>query len=558
MTFAADDLLRLIPGYDPFATAGPGDYFDAEEAQERLDFFPWLLRFTIGKRHAKKPFMLEPWQGAIVANLFGWKRPDGYRRYQTLFLGVPRKNGKSELAAGLLQCVLMMDDEEGAELYCAASSSEQAGRVFGAAKRMAELNRTLKAKLECYTESIVRPSKSSAIRQISSKPESKHGENPHVICLDEVHAQKSSELLNVLETGQGSREQPLTFLVTTSDFDRGDSVCNERWNYARSVRDRVIEDRSFLPVLYELPKELWPRWDEPEVWRIVNPNLGVSLREEYLARMAAKAKAIPRFLNVFKRLHLNIRTGQAEMWIDLAQWDECFGSEWADKARGSPPAVPHDVLEELLRGRDCFLGIDLAQTNDIAAVVAVFPLEGGVVVLLPWFFCPEERAVLREREQHVPYETWGRHGWMELEPGAVISIDRIRARVNDIAARFHVRSVGVDKWQAVQLMDQLQNQDGLQVAEVRQHAVSLSAPSKELERLIGSRLLCHYGNPVLRWMAGNVAIGRDPNENIKPDKRKSGDKIDGIVAAIMGLKESMLNSNEPVTSVYETRGFRSL
>jgi len=528
-----EEILGLIPGYDPFATAGDCR-FDAEAAQNAIDFFmhpeDGCLRHVKGAL-AGTLLRLEPWQQAIIANIFGWKRPDGTRRYREVFIFIPRKNGKTTLAAGIANYVLFCDGEPGAELYCAAADRDQALLVFEQAKGMIFNEPALEARAKVYTASkaIVNESEGSSLKAISADANTKHGYNTHLAIIDELHAQPNRDLVDVLMTSTGSRRQPLIIHITTADFDR-ESICNEKRRYALKVRDGVIDDPYFLPVIYEASLE--DDWTDPAVWASANPNLGVSVSLEYLERECRRAQETPTFENTFKRLHLNITTQQDVRWLRLEDWDRCAGA----------------VDAEALKGKECFAGLDLSTTTDLSAFVLFFP-EGNLV--LPFFWIPEDNAHERERRDRVPYLTWAREGFVQTTPGNVIDYDFIRRRIKELGQIYNIREIAVDRWNSTQLQTQLQG-DGFTIVPFGQGFASMSAPTKELEKLIIGGALAHGAHPVLRWNASNVSVETDAAGNLKPSKKKSTERIDGIVALIMALGRAMVR--EEGGSVYDGRG----
>jgi len=526
---ARGEVYRLIPGYDPFTTAGECT-FDHRAARRAIDFFHECLTFTAGEWMGR-PFVLEPWQRAIVGNLFGWKRPDGRRRYREAFIFVPRKCGKSELAGGLGCLLTFADREPAAQVYCAAADRDQARLVFNAAKTMVLAEPELNARGRIYTNAIIVEETGSVLKVVSAEAYSKHGINAHGIIIDELHAQPNRELVDVLTTSTGARRQPLIVYITTADFDR-ESICNEKYDYACKVRDGVIDDPAFLPVIYEaLPDD---DWTDPTVWAKANPNLGVSISAEYLHRECRRARETPTYENTFKRLHLNLRTQQDVRWLSLEAWDACDGSP---------------IDEAALAGRTCFAGLDLSTTTDLSALVLVFLDDDGTVTVVPRFWVPADNAEKRERRDRVPYQTWARQGFIELTPGNVIDYDRIKACIDELHRRFRMREIAVDRWNATQLITQLQCA-GYEVIPFGQGFKDMTAPTKELEKLVISRRLRHGSNPVLRWMASHVSVEMDAAGNLKPSKKKSTDRIDGLVAAIMALGRALVQSHDAGPGVY--------
>ena len=307
-----------IPGYDPWRDAGDC-HFDQKAARHAIEWIEGELSHVKGAK-AREPFLLEDWQRAIIATLFGWKRPDGTRRYRYAFVFVPRKNGKTALAACIILYCLFEDGEAGAEIYGAASEYRQASKVWEHAAGMVRQNPKLLEKAQIFrgqAKAIQRRDDFSTYAVLASSPEalSHHGGNTHVFVVDELHALSDNEMVDVLETSTGSRRQPLGVYITTSDYEREGSPCNEKHDYAGKVRDGIIRDAAFLPVIYEAARK--DDWSKPAVWRRCNPNFGVSVYEEYIVASYAKARELPRFENTFKRLHLNIRTEQAMRWLPV-------------------------------------------------------------------------------------------------------------------------------------------------------------------------------------------------------------------------------------------------
>jgi len=512
------DLFSLLPGYDPVATAAPGEWFDGAAADHAVDFFPECLRHIEGK-FAGDPFFLAPWQQAVIGCLFGWKRETGHRRYREAMLGVPRGNGKTPLAAGICLYALFCDQEHGAQIYGAAADIPQAALLFRHAKGMvmreAELESRCKIN-ESHKSIVSREDVNSAYRVVSSDAPGKHGYTPHLVICDELHAWHGTDLMEAFESAfaKAGREQPLLLHITTQDFDRP-SVCNIKWEYAEKVRDGRNPDSAFLPILYHADEG--DDWTQESTWEKANPNIDVSVDRVSLARMCRKALAEPSYENTFKRLHLNIRTQQDVRWLQLEKWDACDGAPLPDGP--------------------CYAGLDLASTTDIAALVLYFPESHS---LAPYFWIPADRAEERERRDRVPYLTWARQGLIDMTPGNVIDYNHIRARVNELSGAYDIRQIGYDPWNARHLAQQLQDEDGLPMIEFRQGYVSMNEPTKHFERLLMSGDLRHGGNPVLRWMAGNATARTDPSGNIKPDKARSKEKIDGIVASVMAVGLAMV------------------
>lgn len=465
--------------------------------------------------YAGKPFALRPWQADIIRRLFH-TGPDGLRVYRSCLLMLPRKNGKTELCAAIAIYCLLFDAKQG-EIYLAAADREQASKVFQAMVAMIRADRELDALLEIIEsrKRIVYRKTASFCQAISAEAYSKHGFNASVVIYDELHCAPNRDLYDVLVTSQGGRVQPLMIAISTAGFDRH-SVLWELYSHAKNVLADPSLDPTFLPILYEAPIDA--DWTDEAVWAAANPALGDFRSLEDMRILAQRAKAIPAQQNTFRRLYLNQWTEQDERWLDLATWDQCGGA----------------VDPEALQGRECYAGLDLASTRDVTAFVLVFPDEDGTYDVLPFFWVPQDTLSDRVRRDRVPYDTWLAAGDLRVTEGNVCDYDAIRDAIRDLSERYDIREIAYDRWGATQLVTQLQA-DGATCVPLGQGFASLSAPTKELDKLIASTAIRHGGQPVLRWMAGNVAIEQDAAGNVKPSKKKSSEKIDGVVALIMAL-----------------------
>ncbi|HEY0839774.1 MAG TPA: terminase TerL endonuclease subunit [Vulgatibacter sp.] len=517
-------------------------WFDEEEARRAVRFFEERL-VHVEAEWADKPLLLEDWQkDQIIRPLFGWKRrSDGTRKYRTAFIALPRKNGKSILSSGIALKLLAADREPGAQVYSAAADREQAAIVFEAAKGMVEASPRLSERISVFKRSLVVRSTRSSYKVLSREARTKHGQNAHGIIFDELHTQTSRELWDTLRTGTVARRQPLLVAITTAGYDRH-SLCYQEWEYARKVRDGIIDDPFYLPVIYEAPEDA--DWTSPEVWKATNPNYGISVKVDYLEAECAKAKEQPAEENTFRQLHLNQWTEQAVRWMPMERWDAC-GKEPIDEAA--------------LAGRPCYTAIDLSSTLDVTAMVHVFPDGEGddrSYIIVPRFFIPKEAMRQRVKRDRVPYDVWVREGLITATEGDVIDYRALRQAFDADAQKFAIAEVGYDRWGATQFTQEIE-EAGKTIVPIGQGFVSMSPPTKALMTLILQKRIKHGGNPVLRWMASNIAVAKDAAGNLKPAKDKSTEKIDGIVAAIMGLDRAMRNEG-PKESVYKTRGIRTL
>lgn len=505
-----------------------GLHFDEEAAGDILGFFDFL-RHSKGE-WAGQPFILAPWEQAFLWVLFGWKKKSGLRRFRTAYLEIARKNGKSTMAAGVALYLLDGDQEGGAEVYSAATKRDQAKIVHSEAARMVRSSPPLRSFITVHRDNIHVVDTNSKFEPLSSDFNSLDGLNIHGAIVDEVHAHKTRDLWDVLDTATGARRQPLIFGITTAGVSRH-SICRELHDYTEKILDGSLKDDSFCGVVYTLDDG--DDWMDESVWIKANPNLGESVKLDDLRDKARKAKETPAALNSFLRLHMNVWTQAETRWLDPDMWAACNGRT--------------DI--EILRNEPCYAGLDLSSTTDISALVLKFPRTGDV---LSWFWIPEDEMEKRERRDRVPFSSWVRMGFVEATPGNVIDYEYIKERIRAVAKEFRgLKEIGYDPWNATQIGIQLE-EEGFAVVPVRQGYQTLSPAAKELEREYLSGELKHGGNPVLKWMASNVVLSVDPAENIKPDKSRSSERIDGIVALCIAIARQVAGEDD--TSVYETRG----
>ena len=541
--------------------SGNGYYFDERAATVAERFFSRVLIHVKGE-WAGHPFELEPWQREeVIRPLFGWKRADGARRYRIAYIEIPRKNGKSTLAAGIALFLLFADGEPGAEVYSAAADREQAGIVFNLGKSMVESSPVLARRAEPYKRSIVCPETGSSYKVLSADAYTKHGLNASGVVVDELHAQPNRDLVDVLITSTGARRQPLIVFLTTAGYNT-ETVCGEWHEYAIGVRDGTIEDPTFLPVIYAAERagegdvdvdvdgegaegeseDL--DWLDEDEWRRANPNLGVSVKLDYLRNEARRALNIPAYENTFKRLHLNVWTEQHTRWMPMHLWAKC--------ERTFDPA--------LLEGARCYAGLDLASTSDIAALALCFPTEAGEsedYAFLWRLWVPEDAITERARRDRVPYDAWVRDGLMTATEGNVIDYEYILRDIEAVGELYDIREVAFDRWGAFQVSNRLQGL-GFEVVGFGQGFASMARPTSELMRLTKAEKLRHNGHRVLKWMASNMVVSTDAAGNVKPNKAKSRERIDGMVAAIMALDRAMRHRDHESKSVYEDRGILTI
>jgi len=537
------EISLLLPDYDPNEQR-LGCTFEAEKARDAVKFFPLFLKHHKG-RWAGESFVLSDWQISIVANMFGWIRPDGTRRYRSSLIELPRKAGKSSLAAGLALMCLISDNEEGGEVYTAAADRDQASIVFGIAKRFVEADEYLSKHCKIYRNAIVVPSTGSAMKALASDSRTAHGLNASAVIADELHVwtkPDARELYEALLTSQGARRQPLNISITTAGTAEP-TLWLELHNYARKVQDGTVIDSSFLPAIWAAKKE--EKWDDPEVWAKCNPSLGTTVDIEFYEQECTKAKALPSYQNAFRRLYLNQPTEQLHRWISMEAWDSC----------------EEPYTEEELKGRACYAGLDLSSTLDLTALVLVFPRteeEGDGFDVLPYFFVPNENIAKRQHDDGVPYIQWRDSVPPTLiaTEGDVVDYAFIRKKVLELNIHYNIKEVILDRWCATQLAVQLE-QEGLNVGFFGMGYRSLSAPCKHLEAMIMGKRLRHGGHPVLRFNASVCAAEEDAAGNIKLSKRKSTERIDGLVATVMGIGRAIATT-EDSSSKYESQDMEIL
>jgi phage terminase large subunit-like protein len=509
--------------------------FDQKKAQHIVDFIQTLCTHTKGE-WAGKPFMLLPWQKDLVTELFGRvEDPDhpraGLRQYRTCYAEIPKKSGKSELAAAMALYMLCADGEYGAEVYSAAVTREQASLVYNVAAQMVRNNRVLSKRLKVLDsrKRIVDYKTGSFYQVLSRETAGQHGINPSAIIFDELHAQPTRELWDVLVEGTGyARSQQLVFTITTAGVYDVNSICWEVREHARQVKEGLIEDRTVLPVIYAADKDKDDYTDEA-VWARVNPSLGHIFTMDKIREDFKQIEHQPARLNNFLRFRLNMWVNQAIRWLPMDKWDSC-----------TVPVRRRDLL-----GRTCYGGLDLSSNRDLTAFVLVFPPESeaddDLWRVVCHFYVPENNIMQRAKDDRVPYDLWRDRGFITATTGDVVDYEFIRRDVNRAADDFDLREVAYDPWGAVKLAVELDSQDGIVMVEHRQGYKSMSPPMKELDKLVRAEQIAHGGNPVLRWCADNLAVDVDAAENVKPAKNKARERIDGMVALVMAISRGILN-----------------
>lgn len=537
-------------------------YFDQEKADRAIQFVR-SLKHTKGK-WAGVPFTLLPWQEQALRDIFGTVRENGLRQYNMAYIEIAKKQGKSELGAALALQGLCADGEWSAEVYGCAGDKQQASIIFDVAVAMVDQNPALKKHITpiLSQKRLVYKPTNSFYQVLSAEAYSKHGLNVSRVIFDEVHAQPKRDLWDVMTDGAGdAREQPLTIALTTAgdDPDRG-SIGWEVHQTAIDVLTGRKEDPYFYAMVYGLDREnrriwkgrewepiekdveddaVWREiWQDPEVWKKVNPSIGHTIGEDKVIEQFTRALGSPSKEKNFRWLRLNswerIKSGK---WLSVDFWDMCKSK----------------IDEKRLEGRPCYGGLDLSSKIDLTAFVLLFPPDeiNRKWTVLPRFWLPEEVIPERVERDKVKYDIWATQGYLQTTPGNVIDYRFIREEVLRLRDRFDIKQIGFDPWNAMQTATELQD-EGLEMVEVRQGYKTMSPAMKEIQKLVMGKEIQHSGHPVLRWNVDNTQVKIDENENIRPVKGKGIERIDGLVAMVNAMVVALLN--EDLDSVYETRG----
>ena len=504
---------------------------------DRAVAFINALKHTKGEWHGKN-FELLPWQETIVRDVFGTVKPNGYRQYNTAYVEIPKKQGKSELAAAIALYLLAGDGEWGAEVYGCAADRQQASIVFDVACQMVEQCPALKKRIKpvLSQKRLVYTPLNSFYQVLSAESYTKHGLNVHGVVFDELHAQPNRLLYDVMTHGSGdARKQPLFFLITTAGTDRN-SICWEIHQKAKDIMAGRKHDPTFYPVIYGIDDD--DDWSDERVWYKANPSLDVTVDVDKLRAAYNSAKENPAEENLFRQLRLNQWVKQSVRWMPMDAWDKCDS------------AVDPDALI----GRECYAGLDLSSSTDITAFVLVFPpcSDDEKYVILPYFWVPEDTLALRVRRDHVPYDVWEKQGSIMTTEGNVIHYGYIEDFIEDLGTKYNIREIAYDRWGAVQMSQNLEGA-GFTIVPFGQGFKDMSPPTKELMKLVLEGRIAHGGNAPLRWMMDNIYVRTDPAGNIKPDKEKSTERIDGAVATIMALDRAIRHQGTGA-SVYDDRG----
>jgi phage terminase large subunit-like protein len=510
-----------------------GAAFDAERVDRVLSAFS-ILRHTQGDL-AGQPLVPDPWQVAyIIAPVFGWVRRNEAGRWvriiRNLYVDLPRKNGKSTMCGGFAIYLTAADGEAGAQVLAAATTSSQASYVFAPVKQLASVAPALRGHVRALQTRIIHPRTNSYFGVVSSVAEALHGANVHGAIIDELHVHKTPDLVEAIETGTGSRSQPLIVKITTADDGRPNTIYARNRRYVEQLENGVFKDASTYGVVFAALES-----DDPfaeSTWKKANPGYGISPTKESLRDAAEKAKNSPAELSSFLRLRLGIRTKQTTRFIDLKSWDRNAGR----------------VDEAALAGRACWGGLDLGSVSDLTALCWLFPKDGPGYDVIWRFWTPEDNLEALDKRTAGAASLWVSQGWLDTTPGNVTDYDFIKERVLQDMDSFDVISLGYDRWNATQIINDLQAED-VPLVKVGQGMFAMNPALKELQRLVltgtkAAPMLEHGGNPLMRWMVDNLAVATDASGNVKPDKANSGDKIDGVSALANAISEALGTANQ--------------
>ena len=516
-----------------------GIWWDPEAAGCATGFFPAMLRHVEGEWASRnEPITLELWQEFIVGSLWGWKRANGMRRFRTAYIELARKNAKSTMCAGLALLGTFYDGEGGAHGYCAATKRDQAKIVWNTAERMRRKSQAIKDKVGVYigTSTLYDKSTNSTLTPLGAREDTLDGLNPHFVVIDELHAHPNDKVVQVLETGTGARSQPMMVEITTAGGDQT-TVCWRHREHTRRILDPesdTIDDGWFG---YVATVDEGIEWTDPVAWAMANPNLGVSVYVDQFAAACKRAQDMPSTAPGFKQKRLDLWVNASTHAIDMERWDDA-GRLTDDGTLTLDMAA--------LAGRKCYGGLDLARVNDLSAFVLVFPPDASTEEwrVLAWHWCPEDDIDIRSHRDKVPYRLWVDQGWIDATPGDVTDVAFIEERVLKLAEVYEIQEIAYDPTLAGTLTTHLQD-EGLLMVQHRQGMLSMAGPTGEFLKLVHGRNLHHGGNPVLRWEADNLVVKTGPAGTTKPDKEKSHEKIDGVVAAIMAVGRAVVASKVP-------------
>lgn len=517
----------------------PKFHFDEEKAQLAVDFIQSL---TLTEECLGQPFCLIEGHKKIVRDIYGYVDENGYRQYQQAFISFARKNAKTQLAAALAIKGLFADGEVSPKVYSAAVDKEQASLLFKMMKSMILANSTLSSlcKITDSQKMIQTSFNNGEFKALSSDGESKHGLNPTLVVFDELHGWKNQELWDALTTGSDTRKQPLFIYITTAGIDEN-SIWGRQYQYAKKIQLGSITNPRYYTSIWEVPSDA--DWKDEKNWYKANPGLGVTITVDKLRESFTQALDIPYEQTKFRRLKLNQVVRSNETWMDYDKWLASAGF-----------VNPTELL-----GKTCYAGLDLSSTEDLTALVLTFPWDDGTFKILPFFFMPERSVQDHKRTDQVPYDTWVEQGLITATDGDVIDYDYVLEVIKKIASTYDLKEIAFDRYLSGSLGQTVTNL-GIKMIPFGQGFVSMSGPTKQVINLVLQKKLHHGNNPVLNFMTSCATVTQDAAENIKlvkPNRRKSSNRIDGLIAMIMGFDRAS-RREEKKPSIYEQKGLTIL
>lgn len=537
-------IFRKLP-YDVFRDAD-GFWFDEETADYVIDFIETHIHYTEGEMMGEL-MVLEDWQKAIFGAIFGWKQiGSDLRRFKFVWFYIPRKNTKTMMLAVMAIIMFLLEAEGGAQNILAGADEEQAAYILKIVKGMIAQDDEIADRVQVFAHSM--QCESNVLKIISANYKAKHGKNVNFAAIDEVHEHPNADLVNALITSSIARRQPLFVEATTAD-EEGESYCNDRHEYAKSVRDGVYRVPNFLPIIYELTDA--KRWDKEKAWAEVNPNLGVSIKIENMRELCQKAKQMPSFKAEFCRLHLNMKTQSQKAWLDLADWDLCTGLQEGENA-----AQWRERMLEELRGCVCWGGLDLGSVSDLTAFTLCFDRGDDNLIFIPWVWCPSDAIDRKEEKYRDSYRVWVDEGFMLTTPGGATDYSMIRDKIVRLSEQFNIIDIGVDtQFQGHETAIYLQEHHGLKVFSFPQGLNAMSSPTQDFERRVRSQMLTHGANPLLRWCVSHCEV-ICRGDLMRPVKEHKGSpkKIDPLVAGVFALGRWHVREKDNMPSQYNSGG----
>lgn len=518
--------------------------FDPVKADSFFRFCNYLKHYKGVKRGER--FDLEPWQKFVYGCIYGWVDTEDNWRFKTAYIEIPRKNGKTSMAGAGACYDSAIASKTGAEVYCVATKEEQAKLLYNdcvAYVNQSEALRNIFKVLGGTSIMYVKnTNRTSFVKPLGSDSKRLDGLNPLSVYCDELHAWKKRDLWDVFEDAFGARRQYHMIAITTAGYDRT-SICYEERQHAIRILENQITNDDKFGIIYTVDEDKQNDWDKEEVWKMANPNLYVGKEVDYMRSQVEKIKQMPSKLNTFLNKHLNIWTDVEQAWIATEDWNACES----------------DLTEEDLYGKVCYGGMDLARVNDLSACAYFFPKQEGLdkATVIVDFFIPKE--FLRERidRDRVPYDMWAKHHNLILTEGKTTDWDFIKHSVLKRNGQFNIKEFGYDRHFAGELVSSLER-EGRTTKGFGMGFISMGSPTAEFERMVIGKEIQHLKCPILTWNIANTIVSTDPANNLKPDKAKSTDRIDGTVAVLIGLGMYLNDDNKKEINPYKKRGLRML